>query len=164
MFGEWLQSSCHRHHQRHHLCQHGDGAGVQEDHQAAAGRVSLHVRICQLCAGCSLSKSIQSNPNSNTIGNSTTVLHPSKTALLFCQSNSAGLDPATGRQNSGEPWAVPSEENSFQQKTSKLSNILESAETQNSQVCNILNPNSSDNIKQVDLLFKCSSMSKKGFF
>ena len=89
--------------QHHHQCQHGDGAGVQEDHQAAAGRVSLHVRICQLCAGCSLSKSIQSNPNSNTIGNSTTVLHPSKTALLFCQSNSAGLDPAAGRQNSGEP-------------------------------------------------------------
>ena len=26
-------------------------AGVQEDHQAAAGRVSLHVRICQLCPG-----------------------------------------------------------------------------------------------------------------
>ena len=42
-------------------------------------------------------------PSTNTIDNSTTVLHPSKTALLFCQSNSAGLDPATGRQNSGEP-------------------------------------------------------------
>ena len=37
--------------QHHHQCQHGDGAGVQEDHQAAAGRVSLHVRICQLCPG-----------------------------------------------------------------------------------------------------------------
>ena len=40
-------------------------AGVQEDHQAAAGRVSLHVRICQLCPGgsmlmMSVFKSIQS--------------------------------------------------------------------------------------------------------